>query len=219
MWGIASKPVPSRKRTAKLFLWLLRSKLGCLSIADTWTSWYLNHHSCVKAWHDNCLKIQQQKQEIQTIHKCFPGTARSLPHSGCSTHHTSQSAQQPWETSFISLMLSDIISSAALGENDDASASFRNYWLYIINTVRSCEDNAVINERSPALVDLQWTRLLNLNLCSSALRKGKVYTHLSDQLLLEDRTDVRPLPELGLPSLRSHLNVSTIKRFSTVKRF
>ena len=61
MWGIASKPVPSRKRTAKLFLWLLRSKLGCLSIADTWTSWYLNHHSCVKAWHDNCLKIQQQK--------------------------------------------------------------------------------------------------------------------------------------------------------------
>ena len=44
MCVVASKPVPSRNRMAKLFLWLLRSKSGCLSIAATSTSWYFNYH-------------------------------------------------------------------------------------------------------------------------------------------------------------------------------
>ena len=44
MCVVASKPVPSRNRMAKLFLWLLRSKSGCLSIAATSTSWCFNYH-------------------------------------------------------------------------------------------------------------------------------------------------------------------------------
>ena len=219
MWGIASKPVPSRKRTAKLFLWLLRSKLGCLSIADTWTSWYFMCDSMAQL---NFLKLQKI-QEITKYIKlktaflvrqglflilCVPLTTPhnqlSSPERQASCHWYYQiSSALGLETSLIPLI----------------SSESNNYWLDIINTVSSCENNAVINERCAALVDLQWTSLLNLNLCSSALRKGKVYTHLSDQLLLEDCTDVRPLPKLGLPGLRSHLNVSTVKRFSTIKRF
>ena len=78
---------------------------------------------------------------------CIPGMVTSPPRSGCSILHNGLSDQQPCKKTMTS-----------------SKEGKKLLSLDINNTVSGGENNAIVNQGSPALVDLQRTGVLNLNL-------------------------------------------------------
>ena len=92
----------------------------------------------------------------------------------------------------------------------DPCSKSKNYWLDLLQRVGGCEDDAVVDEGSPACVDLQRILLGGQGLTQVVkwigwhkLSGGN--SHPANDLGLEDGAHVRPFSELGLPSFRPHL--------------